>query len=596
MAESDVLLVPVTVEAMVVSRQAEAHAFRRWRPGFSALRTFDSPEPAAFEPGIGVDFTQDARNVGVHLMWTLPRALRTAQGEPPVFPLVPNRWLVVRRHGGGEREVVAWVVESDRAVPGDWFLNDGDEPAWTGIGQALPIQSWRETATAPAFLRAFNPGNPLLAAFQPHQDNVFSFRDTIVSPGLEKDLLSYTVIGWYAQAGDDPLARFLADIPGADLDAFLAAQGWSVADAAGAPMPGRCLFHGAVHMVEWLQHGPTPSSRPDPAGITVAIGDTADEALAPLTLAAINGHLTAAGHPPLAAADGEALLAAVTHGLLYREDDAAFATCTTTRTSSARQAASGRRSGSGRAVRDGANGRRKPQCGVQGLQHTSIRRTVGGNRDIVDNHMWLLALQPAQTAEELFVGQAQLGPDPHPIVRDAIVHRLNGLHASPFRADECHQPLLEHFRGEGWRRRRQREGLGAGGLGGGLGAQHRGRRHQPLPARQLVQQVPAVFMTAKGADHHRIDQHGPDQRQCADQHRQGNKAALPSAQRPHGSSPFSRSAVMSNGLPRAGLSTRAGGDGWALANNGSASIKASGSAPSRLQPTMCSRAPSHSSR
>jgi len=324
MPDSSVLLVPVSLDAMVVTTQANALPFRRWAPRFANLAQFQSPEPSPFGILSGSNFAEDPRNVGVHLMWTLPRALRTSAGDPPVFPLVPNRWLVVRRHGGDTRTATAWVVESDTRVRGDGFLLEGDTPSWTGIGVARSLAGWRESATQTPFLRAYNPGNTLLTAYQPHQVNVFSFCDTI-GADLPSGQLSYTVIGWYARPSDDPLAAFLAS-SAADksLDAFLAAQGWTLdAPAASA---SACLFHGAEIGVEWNRAGPTPSSRPDPATISVSIGSTADEAMAPLALASINSVLAAQGRPILTAADGEALLAAVLHNLQHGENDPSFNT------------------------------------------------------------------------------------------------------------------------------------------------------------------------------------------------------------------------------------------------------------------------------
>jgi hypothetical protein len=56
---------------------------------------------------------------GIHLHWSLPDALTNGiarDGEQGItFPLVPNRWLIIRR--GGNLAEKKWVVESDYLYP-----------------------------------------------------------------------------------------------------------------------------------------------------------------------------------------------------------------------------------------------------------------------------------------------------------------------------------------------------------------------------------------------------------------------------------------------------------------------------------------------
>jgi hypothetical protein len=50
---------------------------------------------------------------GIHLHWAMPDALTNgiAKADGITFPLVPNRWLIMR--SGGNKNPQQWVVESD---------------------------------------------------------------------------------------------------------------------------------------------------------------------------------------------------------------------------------------------------------------------------------------------------------------------------------------------------------------------------------------------------------------------------------------------------------------------------------------------------
>src|SRR4026208_165254 len=108
------LLVPMALDALVVTREARtSQNFQRWQMTYSSLDSFQSPEPAPFS-GLE-EFSTHPEKEGVYLLWTLPAALRHGTQTDPssgavTFPLVPNRWLVVRYSGPSDRRVAtAWV-------------------------------------------------------------------------------------------------------------------------------------------------------------------------------------------------------------------------------------------------------------------------------------------------------------------------------------------------------------------------------------------------------------------------------------------------------------------------------------------------------
>src|SRR3954447_26509578 len=100
------LVVPVTLHALVVDAAVHARdGFRWWPFNYVALRNYLSPEPVAFDRSVG------GQVPGVYLHWELPAALRTGAHNPATgdveFPLVPNRWLVVRYQGTTTRTATA---------------------------------------------------------------------------------------------------------------------------------------------------------------------------------------------------------------------------------------------------------------------------------------------------------------------------------------------------------------------------------------------------------------------------------------------------------------------------------------------------------
>ncbi|KAK3313355.1 hypothetical protein B0H66DRAFT_629115 [Apodospora peruviana] len=183
--------------------------------------------------------TTRTNRLGVYLHWVLPRAFRSGTaGTPtedkrqpeamakgisdkvedptaPVFPQVPNRWLVVRRldpdttepKGAPIAPVQAWIVESDRMFTIDKlgpevdlqvdvapfitsYLAEGQDPskvetkkqAEVFIGVRTPVDRWKgEDALKTeqrVGLSVASSSNQLFPDYQYHCGNVFSMLDT----------------------------------------------------------------------------------------------------------------------------------------------------------------------------------------------------------------------------------------------------------------------------------------------------------------------------------------------------------------------------------------------------------------------------------
>ena len=236
---------------------------------------------APFRSVTAQDPAPDVRNVvsaassrqGVYLHWTIPRAYRsaTSQATPPprtkgdtapekidtnpnpVFPLVPNRWMVVRVLQPGwspntakPDPVSAWVIESDHlqkledldldenGLPIDLETDVAPFVAYAGdaekngdilnnqaekyIGIKTPLAKWREQKfklDQKVDLTVMNSSNPLFADYAPHNANVFSMKDNFfygignggVPLYLESATCDYVVFGWHSDDMKDPLGQ-----------------------------------------------------------------------------------------------------------------------------------------------------------------------------------------------------------------------------------------------------------------------------------------------------------------------------------------------------------------------------------------------------
>ncbi|GAB1819466.1 hypothetical protein [Herbidospora sp. RD11066] len=211
------------------------------------------------------DERQFRLKAGIHLHWALPDALtRLKQGDDgeTTAPVVPNRWLVTRTTNGTVD--AQWVVESDHVsddnLSGTVYprTEPGGRP-WRHLGRQVRLDQWPVLGGdyLPE-LTAVGHGDSVFAAFYPNCHSVFGFYDpdhTEPPTGV-----SYDVIGWYADLGQDPMGP-----------RDLAALDWSVPQNSGTPTRTFCYAQ-----LSFAPSGETPS----PAATGVYVGDSATEALA----------------------------------------------------------------------------------------------------------------------------------------------------------------------------------------------------------------------------------------------------------------------------------------------------------------------------
>jgi hypothetical protein len=277
MPTPEYLIVPIKVSALVVNDAVRiGQTFQRWYPDYKNLMLYQSPEPAPFSGA-------SQPSPGVYLKWELPYALRQgAQNNitgSTKYPLVPNRWLVVRYSGPlSARTAAGWVIESDFLDP-DLGTSPFLDPfaatvTPTSIGRAVSIASspYQDKNAHPLFLTAVAPALPAFAAYQPYNNCVFSFQDPLEDVAAI-DTLSYFVAGWYSEAKSDILQQY------PDFQTAMAGLNWGIAQKA-AGIANQTICSGIAQGIAWDAAGPAPVSHvPAPGKVTLAVGNTTVDAL-----------------------------------------------------------------------------------------------------------------------------------------------------------------------------------------------------------------------------------------------------------------------------------------------------------------------------
>jgi hypothetical protein len=319
------LVVPVQLDALVVNENVLARdTFRLWPFNYLSLKHWKSPEP---EP-IAFDRSVGTRKTGVYLHWTLPDALRHGTQDMRTggsnFPIVPNRWLVVRMNGATKRQATAWVVESDcpfskevtsvDSLQTSMYLADADliqkwknsqDPIRGGvdldphasevqvatIGIRFPLADWRERAADTMFLTAVAPSNPLFSIYTAHNIGVFSFYDDL--DGISDDILSYFLFGWFSDPTKDIMASWPANTGSAQpYGDLLERLDWIVTGGT-EEQATASVYQGMVLGVLWNRRGDAPADDPlqairDSGKLNVAIGNTTIDAFAVLVEQQLN--------------------------------------------------------------------------------------------------------------------------------------------------------------------------------------------------------------------------------------------------------------------------------------------------------------------
>lgn len=207
---SDFVLVPMEAQAVVVNDQVLAGVpFVNGTYNYENVPRFQTPAPAPF------DDVGTPPEKGVHLLWEMPAAFRqgTQKNDTIEFPLVPNRWLVLRYWPGqstGNRQVKGWVLQSDYigADGTNSFLDpNAQTPTPTKLGKSMALSDFTEPST-PLFLKGIAPGNLTFSSARMNAQDVFSFCDELTDITLQSNqtvYLSYLVVGWYSDPAQDPL-------------------------------------------------------------------------------------------------------------------------------------------------------------------------------------------------------------------------------------------------------------------------------------------------------------------------------------------------------------------------------------------------------
>lgn len=239
------------LDALVVNNdEAESESVRSWKFEYDSLNWGRSAQPLGFDANSEVTEKDHYRKRGIYLHWVLPRELRSKEEDQEDFPLIPNRYLIVRNVEDKPAYSKAWVLESDcpaskkmskrdllklAANMTELPITDAMRRFWSvssdeirkeymvnhkragnildtvRLGMAFDAQSWSERDEKGMFLTALSPGNPAFTAYVPHNRNILSFYDSLeyTNPKnqemqkLDKETISYMVAGWFSDASVD---------------------------------------------------------------------------------------------------------------------------------------------------------------------------------------------------------------------------------------------------------------------------------------------------------------------------------------------------------------------------------------------------------
>jgi IPT/TIG domain len=164
----------------------------------------------------------DRRGTGIYLHWALPDGLTAGTAgsdtSAPVFPVIPNRWLVLRIFNSPS-------VVARRTVTG-WILRAGDQNP-----QAIALDSFTEDNTNQGTfinpLTALGHGDIAWAAYYDNVVNRLGFYDPLNDAVAPVGPLAYLVCGWYTDPSLDPLGSEIKSL--GDFDARMAQLGWELA-------------------------------------------------------------------------------------------------------------------------------------------------------------------------------------------------------------------------------------------------------------------------------------------------------------------------------------------------------------------------------
>ncbi len=303
------LLVPIHLDVLLVGSSVdENYLWKSTQPRYRRLDDSDYQglgkylERGAYDP----PSSQLLHDPGVHLHWTLPKAYRHGiQNESdgaPVFPKIPNRWLLIRSHLDEHEklQIKSLIIENDirstsgTGGPNHMFLDQTsrDSSLVPGVDNYQVEQigaskdfdaSWVGSNAAP-FLTIMSAGDPSFAAVYDSCKGVLGFHDKMenAAPGT----YSYQVVGWCSDPEEDLLGSV------STVEEWLAKMedlSWEVnlseADQSDILLPKAVLCHAFLHSIKWEGTGTNyENTIPEKINVDIGIGNSADEALAALSI------------------------------------------------------------------------------------------------------------------------------------------------------------------------------------------------------------------------------------------------------------------------------------------------------------------------
>ena len=341
LSEDKNLFVPMHMDTLVVGKESTKENRRKWKPIVVNYRNLTNDIDYG---GLGKFITtpvdkdpnhKDKLENGVHLHWVLPKAFR--HGEQlknegaPSFPLIPNRWLIIRTIVSDKTEddsfsldQKTWIMESDaemangkeknwveliQAHPGQNLVPGIDELQVKNIGKITDFNptTWTDNVSKELFLNIQAPGNPSFAASYNASKGILGFHDNMKE--TEPGKYTYFVCGWYSNPTQDVFNNF-SQVPNTsktkDVEVLNDVELWlnkmkefnwkldGLNEKTTLELPRQLLCHSMAYGVDWKGTGGVKEKEvvysnniPNKKNVKIGIGNSGTEAMSALVLEAI---------------------------------------------------------------------------------------------------------------------------------------------------------------------------------------------------------------------------------------------------------------------------------------------------------------------
>jgi hypothetical protein len=201
------------------------------KPFFGASRKFDGK--SADQLIVPPSTWPDDKHRGVYLHWVLPAGLRHSYKVGALdFPALPDQWLIVRfcRRGGEAQKTRAWVLDGslvgDEADgPTNLMFPGNAKREVRKVGKVVALEEFTPAMfqgdhTKVTAVGNAHTGSPTFTAFVAENRNILSWHDNLHDLRVPVDTgevpkettLSYLLLGWYRNEGDEPLAAIRAQL------------------------------------------------------------------------------------------------------------------------------------------------------------------------------------------------------------------------------------------------------------------------------------------------------------------------------------------------------------------------------------------------